>query len=437
MRISDMFIQSIKSLRRRRLRTLLTILGVVIGTASVVTMLSLGYGMEKMTEDMYASYGSMNMIEVMTPYGDDSKQITDKIVSEFEKIPHVKYVSPVLSTNVLLRQGSYSTDIQLKGVSQKYLEDMDLGKGKTPAPGELSLVMGNMVKVYFHKDHSRESYWDSGKVPDVDYDDPLYIIYDTQKYYASQNPGENAVTAPKKYLINVSGEVAGGYDSWNQNAYNVYTDIDALKTQLKAVFRKDPIPGQPTNKKGKPYGYFVYNEVFIYCDDMNNVVDVQQQITGQGYNASSNMEWLQQSKEQTNLIRAALGGIGAISLLVAAIGIANTMMMSIYERTKEIGIMKVLGCDMNEIRNMFLIESGFIGLIGGSLGVGLSYMLSSIVNNLGMSEAVMGLSGKMSVIPVWLAPTAVGFAVFISMFAGFAPSVKAMNLSPLEAIRNE
>ena len=69
--------------------------------------------------------------------------------------------------------------------------------------------------------------------------------------------------------------------------------------------------------------------------------------------------------------------------------------------------------------------------------MGLSYLLSYIVNNLGMSEAVMGLSGKMSVIPAWLAPTAVGFAVFISMFAGFAPSVKAMNLSPLEAIRNE
>ena len=102
MRISDMFIQSVKSLKRRRLRTLLTILGVVIGTASVVTMLSLGYGMEKMTEDMYASYGSMNMIEVMTPYGDDTKQLTDKVTAEIEKLPHVKFVSPVLMTDVML-----------------------------------------------------------------------------------------------------------------------------------------------------------------------------------------------------------------------------------------------------------------------------------------------------------------------------------------------
>lgn len=437
MRISDMFIQSLKSLRRRRLRTLLTVLGVVIGTASVVTMLSLGYGMEKMTEDMYASYGSMNMINVSTPYNDDTKQLTDKTIAQFEKLPNVEFVSPTLSVNVILKQGSYTADTQLIGTTTRYLETIDLGSGTIPKEGELSLVMGNMIKIFFNKEHSRESYWESGVVPDVDYDKPLYIIYDTSKYYQAQNSKEAGNSGPKKYLINVAGVVEGDFETWNQNAYSIYTDIDALKSQLKTIFKKDPIPGQPTNKKGKPYGYFIYNEAYVYCDNMNNVVDVQQKITNMGYNASSNMEWLNQSKEQTNMIRAVLGGIGAISLLVAAIGIANTMMMSIYERTKEIGIMKVLGCDMGEIRNLFLIESGFIGLIGGSLGVGLSYLLSYIVNNLGMSASFMGLSGNMSLIPMWLGPTAVGFAIIISMAAGFAPSVKAMNLSPLEAIRNE
>ena len=437
MKISDMFAQSLKSLRRRRLRTLLTVLGVVIGTASVVTMLSLGYGMEKMTEDMYASFGSMNMISVSAPYNDDSKQLTDKLVSQFEKLQHVDYVSPALNINVILKQGSYKADTQLVGVTQRYLEDIELGSGEIPKKGELSLVMGNMIKIYFNKEHSRENYWETGVIPDVDYSRPLYIIYDTPGYYASSGSNDAGKPAPKKYVINVSGEVAGGIETWTPSAYLVYTDLDALKAQLKAVFKKNPIPGQPTNKKGKPYGYFVYDQVYVYCDNMNNVVDVQKQITNLGYNASSNMEWLNQSKEQMNMISAALGGIGAISLLVAAIGIANTMMMSIYERTKEIGITKVLGCDMNEIRNLFLIESGFIGLIGGLLGVGLSYLLSYIVNNLGMSQSLMGLSGNLSLIPVWLAPTAIGFAIIISMAAGFAPSVKAMKLSPLEAIRNE
>mgnify|MGYP000547347866 CR=1 FL=1 len=88
----------------------------------------------------------------------------------------------------------------------------------------------------------------------------------------------------------------------------------------------------------------------------------------------------EQSKQQSNMIQAALGGIGAVSLLVAAIGIANTMMMSIYERTKEIGVLKVLGCSLATIRNMFLIEAGFIGFMGGLIGLALSFMVSVLIN---------------------------------------------------------
>ena len=80
-------------------------------------------------------------------------------------------------------------------------------------------------------------------------------------------------------------------------------------------------------------------------------------------------------QEQSRNIQLVLGGIGAVSLFVAAIGIANTMMMSIYERTKEIGIIKVLGCALQNIREMFLMEAGFIGFLGGVIGVVLSYII--------------------------------------------------------------
>ena len=96
-------------------------------------------------------------------------------------------------------------------------------------------------------------------------------------------------------------------------------------------------------------------------DDMKNVIEVQKAINNMGYEANSQMEWLEPSQKQSNMVQAVLGGIGAVSLFVAAIGIANTMMMSIYERTKEIGVIKVLGCAMGNIRSMFLIEAGFIG----------------------------------------------------------------------------
>ena len=121
------------------------------------------------------------------------------------------------------------------------------------------------------------------------------------------------------------------------------------------------------------------------------------------------------------------------------------MMMSIYERTKEIGVMKVLGCDMGNIRDIFLIESGFIGLMGGASGITISYLVSFIINKLYIRNQMMNgymmagtdTPGNISRIPVWLIIMALVFAVAIGMLAGFFPSRRAMKLSPLSAIRNE
>ena len=112
--------------------------------------------------------------------------------------------------------------------------------------------------------------------------------------------------------------------------------------------------------------------------------------------------------------------------------------MSIYERTKEIGVMKVLGCDMRNIRNMFLIESGFIGLAGGVIGIGLSYGISYLINHIGgIAQAMSGMEGDISRIPLWLVGLAIVFAIVVGMGAGFMPAMRAMKLSPLAAIRNE
>lgn len=114
----------------------------------------------------------------------------------------------------------------------------------------------------------------------------------------------------------------------------------------------------------------------VSVDDIENVEDVKSQISDMGYECYSESEWIKQAQQQMLIIEAVLGGIGAISLLVAAIGIANTMTMSIYERTKEIGVMKVLGCSLGNIRMMFLTEAAFIGFIGGVIGLIISYILS-------------------------------------------------------------
>ena len=139
-----------------------------------------------------------------------------------------------------------------------------------------------------------------------------------------------------------------------------------------------------------------------------------------------------------------LGGLAAISLFVAAIGIANTMVMSIYERTKEIGVMKVLGAELGAIRAMFLTESAMIGLIGGVVGVGLSFLISYLLNNVPIVAnllASLGLSfgngGAVSIIPWWLVLVAMVFSMMVGVVFGFIPANRAVKISALEAIRHD
>lgn len=436
MRFFDLLTMSVNNLKRRKLRTVLTVLGVTIGTASIVVMVSLGIGLKEMTVEQYASYGSLTRIEVNSSYGwggdqDESSFLVDETVETFKRIPHVKSVSPVLSTYVNLRQGVYTSGTRLMGVSSETLKEIELSQGTLPSgdTNTMELVVGNMVARDFYNSKTGRGYWDTGEMPDVDlYNSPFFITF--------QNTGNNN-GKQKKYVFPVSGMVKGEPDEYNEYSYGLFTDIEQLKAQLKRVYRKTTIPGQPTNKKGKPYNYFIYDTVYVYVDEMDNVLDVQKSITDMGYQAYSSMQWLEQAQEQTDMIQAVLGGIGAVSMFVAAISIANTMMMSIYERTKEIGVLKVLGCSLGSIRNMFLIEAGFIGFIGGGVGLGLSYGVSYLVNRF-LGGALMGMeNGDISRIPPWLSGVAVVFAIIIGMLAGLFPAIRAMKLSPLAAIRNE
>ena len=412
MRFFDLLIMSINNLRRRKLRTGLTVLGVVIGTASIVVMVSLGIGLKENTVESYASFGSLTRIQISSGYGNQSEDdyLVDATVTKLAKIPHVKSVSPILETDVNLKQGVYQGYSNIVGMPREELEQIPLAEGKLPDKNAATLefIVGNMVSDNFYNSKTGKGSWD----------------------------GEDL---SKVYLFPACALVDGGENGFSEYGYQIYTDIDLLKTQLKKIYRKNPIPGQPTNKKGKPYNYFVYNMIYVNVDDMEHVTEVQKAITDMGYEAYSSMQWLEQAQQQTDMIQAVLGGIGAVSLFVAAIGIANTMMMSIYERTKEIGVLKVLGCALGDIRTMFLMEAGFIGFMGGVLGLGLSYSVSAAINKfLGASLSGMtGGSGAISRIPLWLSGSAVVFAVLIGMLAGLFPALRAMKLSPLAAIRNE
>lgn len=216
-------------------------------------------------------------------------------------------------------------------------------------------------------------------------------------------------------------------------------DLEMLKTlldqQAKLSGRK------PEWKKG-------YSGALVKVKDMNQVAEVETEIKRMGFRTSS-MEIIRKPMErEARQKQMMLGGLGAISLFVAALGITNTMIMSISERTREIGVMKSLGCFVRDIRRIFLLEAGCIGLLGGVTGTVFSYAVSFVMNmtSEGMSSSSMagameadmaGLPSRLSVIPWWLSLFAVLFSIAVGVGAGYYPAGKAVKISALEAIKHD
>lgn len=467
MSLIDLLRMSSGNLKRRKLRTFLTVLGVVIGTASIVVMISLGLGLQQSAYEEIEKSGGLTTIRVtgrdgqsdmmMNSKEESEEYITDDVVEKLKKLEHVEFVSPVLELSAIALKGNYEGYLNLQGMSREALEKMNIplkegGRLPEENSGSLDLIMGNMVIMDFSSKSGGSGYWETGELPDIDFEkDSLFLVLDVDAYYQNQSgngfgnfgsDGDGGTTAApriaKKYVVKASGVVSGSIEEYNPHSYATYCDIETLKTFLKKEFRGRVIPGQPSTNSGKPYSYFVYNFAQVKVDDLESVESVSNEIRALGFQTYSNAEYLESMQKQFAMIQAVLGGIGAVSLLVAAIGIANTMMMSIYERTKEIGVIKVLGCSLKNIRQMFLMEAGFIGLIGGVIGNVLSLIMSFGVNKIvGSIGAEMGVTGKISYIPLWLVLVSLVFAIFVGMAAGYFPARRAMKLSPLAAIRNE
>ncbi|MCI8293040.1 MAG: ABC transporter permease [Hespellia sp.] len=471
MRWIDLLRMSSSNLKRRKLRTFLTVLGVVIGVASIVVMVSLGLGLKQSLYRELEQSGGLTGITVsgkevgssMIYYSDDdgeesNKYITDETIQELQELEHVKCVSPTLEMSSILLKGNYYGYIQLMGLPREELarQNMKMVPGSS-LPKEnsasLDLVIGNGIPTMFYEKGTNRGYWDTQELPDIDFmNDSMFLVLDQDAYFSSQSSGLNvgdtgegsgdgsgatSQKPPKKYVVHASGMVDGGVDVYTANYYYVYCDIDVLKSMLKKEYAGRVIPGQPSTKTGKPYRFFAYSSAKIQADNMENVEELSRTIQNMGYRVSTNAEYMESAQKELVMVEAVLGGIGAISLLVAAIGIANTMMMSIYERTKEIGVIKVLGCSLKNIKQMFLLEAAYIGFAGGLVGNILSFLLSGIINMLTGNGSAMGLDGDISYIPLWLVAVSMLFAIFVGMAAGYFPALRAMRLSPLAAIRNE
>ena len=437
MSLKDMLTTAFLNLWRRKMRAFLTVLGMVIGVASIVVMVSLGIGIKQATIESFAGTGSLTTIRVnswsyvSTGNGGGSsrqKKLDKKAMAEFKKIAGVDDVMPLVETYGILKSGRYVTDASILGVTKEQAAKfgITLADGKIPSGSGANvyeIALGAWTLQNFYSPDNYRQAVDRLGNPKVSADSRMQLTFDyrnTSNQYQMDSTLDQSGEEQKPLGAFYKLKVVGTMDQSN-NDFSYYCIMDA--TQLEKLAK--------ANKDFTNYNSSSYQTVLVKCLNIEDVKPVKNAITQMGYGTYSLQDAVEMAEKSTQNVQYLLGAIGGVALLVAAIGIMNTMMMSIFERTKEIGIIKVLGCRIDNIAGLFLTEAAYIGLFGGALGMGLSFGISALLN------VFLASSGMRSIIPAYLVFGAVGFSIVVALAAGMYPAVRAMKLSPLAAIRNE
>ena len=492
MRLFDIIGFALSNFLRRKARSALTVFGVVIGTAAVVIMLSIGIGMNKGFEDQVSSWGDLREINVSERYSNyneesdsyeanTSRVPLDEIsLADIRAIDHVKAVSPGIwgwgsylikdnlercdSANIQTVDAATMADFGYEVLYGRLLDERDVGT--------TNFVMTYNIPFNFYNprtlgpDEWFKGYYtgkDDTELPFDPLDDNIKYQFTWFYGYGSEpiDYSMPRIVLQDAKCVGILVQNASDVENYGQDSdTNIYMDVEGYRT-MNAELQKNRnkyygIPedqdtissdvvwvgggGQSSSVvEGRES---IYDSMTVLVDDTKYVLDVTKAIMDLGLEVNSSMDYLEQMQEQTKFLRSILGAIGAVAFFVAAISIANTMVMSIYERTREIGIMKVIGCKLGDIRAMFLVEAALIGVIGGVIGVAASYGISALVNRLaagGGMEAfgIYSSEATLSIIPFWLDIAAVILATVEGVVSGLNPAIRATRLSALEAIKNE
>ncbi|NLG88798.1 MAG: ABC transporter permease [Clostridiaceae bacterium] len=456
MKIFDIIRMAFRNLFRSKVRTILTVLGIIIGTTAIIIMLSLGIAMNVSYREQMSRMGSLNVINVYPNY--DNIQtgrrgrndvwveptISQEELDKIKQIPNVEAVTPFYQTSVKMEIGKYLGYVTIVGIEPDAMASLEYkaAEGRLLNPDDkMQIVFGSNMKDQFYNPKEMRrgrmyfGWGGSGEEKDINFlEDRINMTFDMS--YGDRYPGSQTGKKPKLYRVEGVGILEEG--NW-ETAYQAYMNIHELVKLDQEYKQQQANPDQKNRKrKTEEVGF---QQAKVKVNEIKNVLEVQEQIRAIGLNAWSMAESLEAANKTQGVMQGVLGGIGAISLLVAAIGIANTMIMAIYERTKEIGIMKVIGARIKDIRRLFLYEASMIGFIGGVLGIAFSFGISYLLNTVGvrfLGGMGMGMpDAKLSIIPVWLVLMGMVFSALIGLISGFFPARKATKLSALSAIHTE
>ncbi|HEY9206646.1 MAG TPA: ABC transporter permease [Candidatus Methanoperedens sp.] len=412
MKAFDIFRLSLSHVRKSKIRSWLTIIGIVIGVAAIVAIISIGQGMQASVQARLGSLGA-DLITITPGFsraqgfeggrgggGGAGVNLTDRDLNTIKQVPGVLYANGMVSGRSDMILGTEKTSVSISGVDTSVWRSIittPLEAGRYLQPGD-----SNDVVIGYSLAHQVF-------LQPITLNRPITIGGKTFRVAGifAQSGGfggtDNAVFMPADYARDVITE------NVSRNTFTSITvkvkDVSLVDTITVNIVQK-LMSSRHVNSRTQDFTVTAF-------------ATIQQQIT---------------SVVQT--ISLFLAAIAAVSLLVGAVGIANTMFMSVMERTRQIGLLKALGATDNEVMELFLLESGLFGFVGGLIGIIFGILVSVIISELGLRA--LGPGGTMSaVVTPELLIFALVFSVFVGIISGVVPARTAAKMNPVDALRFE
>jgi len=402
MKTLDIFTLSLSHVKKSKMRSWLTIIGIVIGVAAVVAIISIGQGMQESVQANLGGLGA-DLITVTPGFSRASNgfggmgaasgtiNLTDRDANTIKQVAGVLYVNGMVSGSSDIKLGTEKTSVSVSGVDTSVWRSMvttKLEAGRYLQPGDSNaVVIGNSLA------HTTF-------LQPITLNRPITIGGKSFKvvgiFVASGGfgGGDNAVYMPADY----ARQVITTNVSRNQfTSIMVKVADPAMATSIAAAITQKLMPSRHVNPRTQDFTVTAF-------------ATIQQQITS-----------IVQS------ISLFLAAIAAVSLLVGAVGIANTMFMSVMERTRQIGLLKALGATDNEVMKLFIMESGLFGFVGGVIGIIFGILISVMISAVGLS----------AVVTPQLLIFALAFSIFVGVLSGVAPARSAAKMNPVDALRFE
>lgn len=432
MSVFDLIALVVENLARRKGRVALTAVGVVIGTAAVVLLVSLGSGLQQNAASQLGGIGDLTKINVSPNFNEFDPTTGQPIIdaplndTAVETFRGMAGVTAVIPQDYLQGWAQMTIDRlegggQLLGVGTTDLSELGLraDQGTTELlPG--TVIVGFQMPNNFYDPRARP-----GQEPP-----PPPDLLNKQITFTLIKYSEDGTEIRKTVRARVAGVLAESRDEADYSIYMPLKEVEAMNVWFTGQ-RLD------RNKVG-------YNTVIVRAADLDQVLDIADQITAMGFQAWTPQSFVQGINGFYVVLQVVFGGVGAIALLVAAIGIANTMAMAILERTREIGLMKAVGATNRHVLSVFLGESAGIGFLGGLGGVAVGWGLGQVVNVFaiaylaGQAAQTGGPPPTVAVAtPTWLPLFALVFATVIGLLSGLYPALRAATLSPITALKYE